>query len=171
MCSIGLIADINLQVAHRDDAPVLLNLLELYSHDFSEFCSVAIGEDGKFGYKGLDEYWSLPERHPFIIKADGQLAGLALVRRGSPISGDPGVWDMTEFFVLRGYRRRGVGTLAAREVWRRFPGSWQVCIMQSNSIAGLFWQHALPTLMRPPTFRMHLAADGKRWNVISFESG
>ena len=108
--------------AGPEQMPILANLLELYAHDFSEFRNLEIGEDGRFGYRALPLYWSEPDRHPFLLKMAGKLAGLVLVKKGSQVSGDHAVWDMAEFFVLRGCRRRGNGTRAAHEVWRRFPG-------------------------------------------------
>jgi hypothetical protein len=63
------------------------HLLELYAHNFTEFHSLDIGADGKFGYKSLPLYWSEPSRHPFFVRVDGKLAGLALVKRGSEITG------------------------------------------------------------------------------------
>src|SRR5271170_3808578 len=89
--------------ATADQAPVLANLLELYAHDFSEFRELQIGEDGRFGYPFLPLYWSEPDRHPFLVRIDGKLAGLVLVARNNA------VWDMAEFFILRGCRRKGIG--------------------------------------------------------------
>jgi predicted acetyltransferase len=128
--------------ALREHAPILANLLELYAYDFSEFHILDIGADGRFGYKYLPLYCE-PNRHPFLIRVDGKLAGLALVKRGSEISGNQTIWDMSEFFVLRGCRRRGIGMLAAQQVWRRFPGIWEVRVMQSNVLANLFWEQAI----------------------------
>ena len=51
--------------------------------------------------------------------------------------------DMTEFLVLRGYRRRGIGTEVGHEVWRQFPGRWELRVMQSNHAAYLFWERAI----------------------------
>jgi predicted acetyltransferase len=131
---------IELDPAVLEHAPILANLLELYAHDFSEFHTLAIGADGKFGYKFLPLYWSEPNRHPFFVRVNGRLAGLALVKRGSEITGNPTVWDMAEFFILRGCRRRGLGTLAAHEVWGRFPGHWEwsrKTMNHTTSIVGL----------------------------------
>jgi predicted acetyltransferase len=33
---------------------------------------------------------------------------------------------MSEFFVLRKYRRQGIGRTAAVELFERFPGPWRV---------------------------------------------
>jgi predicted acetyltransferase len=136
-------ARIELDPALPKHTPILANLLELYAHDFSEFHNLEIGADGRFGYKSLSLYWTEPDRHPFLIRVDGKLAGLALVKRGSEISGNQTVWDMAEFFVLRGCRRRGSGTLAAQAVWRGFPGPWEVRVMQSNVLARLFCKQPL----------------------------
>ena len=121
---------IELVPAAPDQESVLANLLELYAHDFSEFRYLELGADGKFGYSGLPLYWAENGRHPFLVRVDGKLAGLVLVKRGSEVSGAETVWDMAEFFVLRGYRRRGIGTQIAHEVWRRFPGAWEVRVME-----------------------------------------
>jgi hypothetical protein len=92
-------ARIELDLALREQSQTLANLLELYAHDFSEFRSLDIGVDGKFGYKFLPLYWSEPNRHAFFIKVDGRLAGLALVKRGSEITGNPqsGMWRNSSF--------------------------------------------------------------------------
>jgi hypothetical protein len=74
--------DIQLELARRQQSPILANLLELYAHDFSEFQPLDIGPDGRFGYKSLPLYWSESNRHPFLIRFEGKLAGLALVKGG-----------------------------------------------------------------------------------------
>ena len=122
---------------------ILANLLQLYAHDFSEFLDVEIGEDGKFTYNPLPLYWMEAGRHPFLIWVDGKLAGFALVKKGSAFSGNENAWDLAEFFVLRGYRRRGIGTVAANQLWRRLPGSWEVRVMQLNVAAQRFWKQVI----------------------------
>jgi predicted acetyltransferase len=163
-------ARIQLDPALPEHAPILANLLELYAHDFSEFHSLDIGANGRFGYKSLSLYWSEPNRHPFLIRVDGKLAGLALVKRGSEISGNQTVWDMAEFFVLRGCRRRGIGTLAAQAVWRRFPGLWEVRVMQSNVLAKLFWERAISKLIGEAIQPVCVEKDDQNWQLFSFES-
>jgi predicted acetyltransferase len=156
--------------ALREHAPILANLLELYAHDFTEFRILDIGADGRFGYESLPLYWSEPNRHPFLIRVDGKLAGLALVKRGSEISGNQAVWDMSEFFVLRGCRRRGIGMLAAQEVWRRFPGIWEVRVMQSNVLANLFWEQAISNFNGEAIQPVRVEKGGRYWQLFSFES-
>ena len=51
---------------------------------------------------------------------------------------------MAEFFVMRKYRRTGVGTDAARAIFERFPGAWQVREEEANVGAIHFWRRAIP---------------------------
>jgi predicted acetyltransferase len=156
--------------ATLDHAPVLANLLELYAHDFSEFLPLEIGEDGRFGYPPLPLYWSDPDRHPFLVRLSGRPAGLVFVKRGSDVSGNEAVWDMAEFFILRGVRRRGIGTQVAHEVWRRFPGMWEVRVMQENVLAQGFWARSI-SLFTGEAIRPVLVENaGKFWNLFSFAS-
>src|ERR1700754_684980 len=122
---------------------VLANLLELYAHDFSAFLDLELGADGRFGYAHLPLYWKESSRYPFFIRVNSHLAGFVLLQRGSQISGDQSIWDVTEFFIVRGYRRRGVGLKAAHEVWRQFPGNWEVRVIDRNPKAKLFWARAI----------------------------
>ncbi len=117
--------------------PVLARLLELYAHDFSPYSGADVDDQGIYGYEYLDAYWTEPERHPFLLRVEGKWAGFALVRAGDPT-------DMAEFFVMRKYRRSGVGSDFARAVFARFPGRWQVREMRANEPAIAFWARAIP---------------------------
>lgn len=156
--------------ARPEQETILTNLLELYAHDFSEFHDVAIGADGKFGYESLPLYWSETGRHPFLVWVEGGLAGFVLVKTGSEFSGNEAVWDMAEFFILRGYRRRGIGTRVAHEVWKNFAGLWEVRVMQSNVSGRSFWERAIVTFTGTGARAILTEKDGKCWKVFLFES-
>src|SRR5262245_58943429 len=113
---------VDLVRASESDQPTLANLLQLYLHDFSEFLGTAPSEQGWFSYPRLPLYWQEQGRAAFLIRAADSLAGFALTSRGSLISGDPEVSDLTEFFVVRGVRRRGVGRAAAQHLFRTAEG-------------------------------------------------
>jgi predicted acetyltransferase len=150
--------------------PVIANLLELYAHDFSEFHSIEPGPDGRFGYPGLSLYWSEPGRYPFLIKINGKLAGFVLVHKILQTSGSNTVWDVAEFFVLRAYRRRGVGREAAHSVLRQFPGHWQVRVMQANRTAHRFWQRAIAEFPPEEMGSTSVEKAGELWDVFSFST-
>ncbi len=163
-------AHIEVVPAAAGQEPILANLLQLYAHDFSEFHDVEIGADGRFVYKHLPLYWSDPGRYPFLIWIDAKLAGFVLVKQGSEVSGNNAAWDMAEFFVLRGLRRRGIGTQVAGAVWMRFPGAWEVRVMESNVSALQFWARAISEFMGVAIHPVRFEKDGERWTVFSFES-
>jgi predicted acetyltransferase len=157
--------------AAPEQEPILANLLELYAYDFSEFLDVELGADGRFGYKNLSLYWRDPNRHPFLVRLDSKLAGFILVKKGSEISGNDTVWDLVEFFVVRRYRRRGIGTAIAHEVWKRFPGQWEVRVMESNHSALHFWEHAIAEFTGEAIHSVRVEKGDKHWHLFSFESG
>jgi predicted acetyltransferase len=149
----------------------MANLLELYMHDFSEFFDLELGPDGRFGYSNLSHYWLEPNRYPFLVRVFSRLAGLILVKRGSEISGNAAVWDMAEFFVVRGYRRLGIGTAIAQEVWKRFLGRWEVRVMESNHSAHRFWEHAITEFAGEAAGSVRVEKGDRHWRLFSFDSG
>ena len=118
---------------------VLLQMMELYSYDFSEFSDDDINEYGYFGYPYIDAYWTEAGRHPFFIRVDGKLAGLVLVRSCSVYNRLTDPHNIAEFFVMRKYRRKGVGKAAAVIIFDLFPGEWEVSQWKSNRPAQQFW--------------------------------
>ena len=161
---------IELVPAAPDQESVLANLLELYAHDFSEFHEIELGPDGRFGYKHFPLYWRDPNRRPFLVRVDSKLAGLVLVKKGSELSGDETVWDMAEFFVVRRYRRRGIGAFVAHQVWRRISCRWEVRVMETNQSAHLFWAHAISTFTGETIVSGRVENGGKFWRVFAFEA-
>jgi predicted acetyltransferase len=119
------------------DKDVLRRLIEFYVYDYSEYMGWDVDVHGIFGYRYLDHYWTEPDRHAFFIRVDGRPGGFALVRSGTP-------HDMAEFFIMRKYRRTGIGKQAARRVLERFPGAWEVRQVAANVAATSFWRSAIP---------------------------
>lgn len=135
--------EISVTSAKKKEEPIVRNLINLYLHDFSEFMAIEPDEDGSFAYSYLPQYWGDPNRYPFLIRGDGKLAGFALLQFEPDPMGGSGQMDMTEFFVLRGYRRKKTGVQAAFKLWDLFPGRWQVRVMKSNVNAYPFWQQSI----------------------------
>ncbi|MGC4189762.1 MAG: GNAT family N-acetyltransferase [Thermomicrobiales bacterium] len=131
---------IELVPVRLEDRPVLANLMQLYLYDFSEFAGWTINEHGLYDYRYLDHYWTDPGRHPFFVRADGELAGFALVSTVEAVTTDAPEHHMAEFFIMRKFRRTGVGETAARTLFGQFPGPWSVSQMQWNDAAQRFWR-------------------------------
>src|SRR6266550_3926708 len=115
--------EVTLEQAEQADSALLANLLELYLHDLSDVFPIELGLDGRFGYEKLPLYWSEPDRRfPFLIRHGTRVVGVVLITRGPPAKEDPHVFDIAEFFVIRGHRRYGVGRRAALLIWQHLPG-------------------------------------------------
>ena len=156
--------------AKRGEKPVLANLLNLYLHDFSEFDDVSVEADGRFTYPFLDHYWEDPNRYPFLIRVDGTLAGFALVRvLTDPRAGNTFI-DMTEFFVLRRFRRQGVGGVAACRLWDLFVGTWEVRVLAGNIGALPFWRGAIDSYAGGD-YVEEVPGRTEKWTTFRFMSG
>jgi predicted acetyltransferase len=129
--------------ARVEDEPVLANLMQLYLHDFTDWTDWDVDSDGRYPTWDLHGCWTNPARHPFFIVVDGHIAGFAIVDRGSHETNDPDVWDMAEFFVMRKYRRSAVGRVVAHRLFQRYPGRWEVRIMQGNERDLAFWRRII----------------------------
>ena len=163
---------LRLELALEEESPLLANLLELYIHDLSEiFPAVQLGAEGRFGYPRLASYWSEPEaRFPFLIRRAGKVLGFALAQRGSPLSDDPEVFDVAEFFVLRGERRSGVGARAAALLWERLPGRWIVRVSEANRSGLPFWTRAVRDYVGDAAIQTERDGTPHRWRVFAFDT-
>ncbi len=134
---------IDVSEATASEHSILANLLQLYTHDFTDFEEWDVAEDGRFSDEPVARWLEDPLRTPYVIRVDGRIAGFAVVDRGSRISGDPDVIDMGEFFVLRRYRRHGIGTSVATTLFNRYRGTWEVRQLPRNERAQAFWRHVI----------------------------
>jgi len=121
---------------------VVKHLLELYKYDFSEFDNVDVDEQGSYGYTYLDNYWTEPdERFPFLVKVDGKYAGFALIRKIK--KGIDFYYSMAEFFIMKKYRKNGIGRHAAFQLFNIFSGHWEVAEIEENLSAQKFWRKVI----------------------------
>ena len=147
-------ADVTLELAGPDKRETLANLFQLYTHDFSEQWAGRddgeLQEDGRFPqYVHLDRYWIEPARTPYLIRADGHLAGFVLINDFSH-SGLPLDHAVAEFFVVRKHRRGGVGRAAARAAITPRKGQWELAVARKNTAALPFWQAVAAELASGP---------------------
>lgn len=125
------------------EEPVLRNLAQLYAYDFGEVMGWDIPDSGRFPDGIIDGCFDGAHRQAFLLRVDGRLAGFAIVDTRSRLTGDEGVRDMAEFFVARRYRGRGVGAEAARVLFERFGGRWEVRQTDGNGPALAFWRKVI----------------------------
>lgn len=124
-------------------APVLARLMQLYAYDFSEFMGSDVDEAGHFRAPDVKQYLGAAGRHPFFITADDRLAGFIIVDEKSRLGNQEAPLDVAELFVLRKYRRAGVGGTVAETIFSRFRGKWEVRQVMQNSAATAFWRRVI----------------------------
>jgi predicted acetyltransferase len=151
----------------RDQRATVENLFQFYVHDFAEFWAqrqVEFDEDGRFpAYPPLAAYWSEPGAEPFLIRADGKLAGFVLID-GHSHSGLPTDFNMGEFFVARHYRREGVGRRTALRAIRERKGQWEIAVARRNLPAQPFWRGVAAEVASGPVDEID--QNDARWNGL-----
>ena len=121
-------------------------------HDFSEFLPLELSVHGTFGYRWLDSYFTAAsDREAYLITMGGLLAGFAMV--SCDAEGDVGVWSISEFFIVRRHRRRGIAREAARQLFQRHPGTWTLSYLHDNTPAACFWPLLVNALSDGPVGR------------------
>ena len=133
---------ISLEPVNAGEKEILRNLLEKYFYEFSQWDGQDINELGLYGYDYLDHYWTEENRWAFFIRVDRKLAGFVMVNDYPEIRRDTD-YSLAEFFILYKYRRRGIGTYAVFEIFRRLRGSWQLKVHPKNTASAAFWNRVI----------------------------
>ena len=135
---------LTITLAEPHERALIEGLFQFYIYDFSEFepadsDGFDVNADAQFDpYPLLDPYWRDPPCIPLLIRAVDKLAGFALI---NAFAHSGGVTDrsMAEFFILRKFRRGGVGAAAVAEILALYPGRWEIAIARRNTPAMAFW--------------------------------
>lgn len=149
--------DINVQLSTMENKFIINNIYPLYLHDLSEIWGNKPNRFGIFEdndmmtlteqYTLFDIWWEKPSvLFPFLITVDDLPAGLAFVSTPPYIPCPPDInYYLNEFFLLRPFRGIGVGSEAAKQVFDRFRGNWelQTGSMKRNRRAQMFWRKTL----------------------------
>jgi predicted acetyltransferase len=133
---------LELVVAERSQRPLLDRLLQLYEYDYSEYGGVDVDEQGLFPTEDLDASWR-PGYDVYLLRVDGRNAGFGFVTRHRAYLGDGEATLLDQFFVMRKYRRRGIGTRATTALFDRYPGRWEVATVHGNEPARTFWPRVI----------------------------
>jgi len=161
------VSKFEVHIASRDDRLPIQRMLELYQHDLSDIWDQDLDAHGDYGY-ALDRYWDTEGFHAFVASAEGRYAGFALVNQAVRV-GTEGCW-MDQFFVLKKYRRQGVGELLAASAFAALPGRWEVGQMPQNLAAQAFWRRIVGAYTSGK-FREHELRTGPWQGVVQvFES-
>jgi predicted acetyltransferase len=136
---VDIIENVQLIKATIEDKSIVRNLLQFYRYDFSEFNQDDVQDDGLFPeYPYLEEYWNDPyHRHPYLVKCDNKYIGFVLVKYTA--SEQRNYFSIGEFFIVRKYRRKGLGRVVATQIFDAHRGEWEVHQIKTNHPAQIFW--------------------------------
>ncbi len=118
----------------------LYRMLELYQYELSDIWDQDLDLHGEYGY-ALDRFWNTPHSKAYIFKINSQFAGFALIDDRVKLPG--GRFWMDQFFVMKKYRRTGLGRYAALHLFQLHLGAWQVGQMPDNLPAQQFWRKVI----------------------------
>jgi predicted acetyltransferase len=117
---------------------IVERLWQLYRHDLSEFREMLPDDEAWFHTRALLPFLDgAVDRRAYVFYRDTSPLGFALV---SGLSSERRL--MSEFFVVRGARRQGVGQEAVDELFRLHPGTWEIPFQEENVAAARFWRRA-----------------------------
>lgn len=138
--------NIDVRPAQVEERRAIENLIQLYTHDFSENWAETewgdVDEHGRFAPYPLDAYWQDGSHTPLLIRGSGRIVGFALLNDKSHTGGRVDQ-NVAEFFILRKYRRGGIGTSAAHAMFAQFQGIWEAAVARKNIAALQFWKRAI----------------------------
>jgi predicted acetyltransferase len=117
---------------------VINNLMQFYMYDFSAYVDLDLEEDGFFQtYPNLEDYWiERDKKFPYIIKKNEKYVGFVLVKT---IGAENNYFSIAEFFIMKKYRRTGIGKTVAVQLFDLHKGQWEVHQRENNKPALEFW--------------------------------
>ncbi|MEC0232299.1 GNAT family N-acetyltransferase [Paenibacillus alba] len=140
--------NIEMTLVPYEEKSVLYNLIQLYRYDSSEFDGHVLNHHGMYLYKYFDHQWTDEYRRPFIVKVDGEISGFVLISLDVPkeymkLSTAEKTNLVSDFFIMRKYRRRGVGRYVAYSLFEQFSGTWEIRQTAANKTAYEFWKQII----------------------------
>ena len=135
---------VEIKVATHEQKPVMKWLLELYVEEFAQMKGEQVAQKQAFiddGY--LDLFWKKPEWVPLLVCYHDKVAGFALVVSDEFSHHRGIVRILPEFFILKRYRRQGIGKQAAFQIFEKFPGKWEVKESDFNASGQAFWRKVI----------------------------
>lgn len=139
-----------IEIINAKESPTALewvrNVYPLYLHDLSDFDAnvYTLNELGRWEPDLLSLWLSHEYGHIFQVISNHKRVGFAFIAQAPFPQITPGVnFRMSEFFILRAYRRMGIGTRAACTLFNRFSGTWEILELPLNNQALLFWRSVI----------------------------
>lgn len=126
-----------------DDKKGFSDLFQLYLYDLSKYNhNIKVDENGSYPASWIDRDWDLPEFIPLRIEQNINTCGFILLSN-KPFSKPGTEWCIQECFILRRFRKKGIGLASIDQLFSNYPGSYSMAVMKDNVPALLFWEKVL----------------------------
>lgn len=124
----------------EENKDIIYNLMQIYTYELSfyedEHTHYYLSDKGLYPAKRyIDMYWQKENRHPYILKCNGILAGFVLQSYN-----ERNMQEIVEFFVINKFRKLGAGTFMANMMFDKYKGKWEVKTLLKNERAQKFWR-------------------------------
>ena len=132
--------DISFEKVTDRNKQLFKNLWQFFGYDFSEMNKMDVNENGEYTLPDdLDEYIESNNYCSYIVKVKGMTAGLAVIK----FIEDEGINYFRHFFIMRKFRRLGVGKETVFKIFQLYPGRWRVSQFDFNIPAISFWRSVI----------------------------
>ena len=135
--------DISILPILIEEKEILRNLIEKYNYDSSDIDNDDVNDYGLYGYKYLDHYWTEENRYAYFIKVNNKLAGFVMIDNHLYYNEIKSNYCISEFFVLKKYRRMGVGKYVIKHIVNKYKGKWQIGYYPKNNTGKIFWNNVV----------------------------
>ena len=137
---------VTLVTASIDDYPLIQNMARFFVYDMSKECGHISDEwrlppDGLYESFDFKSYFEDKSRRSYLIKVYDEVAGFVLLNKVT--TEEKNDWNMGEFFILGKFQGEGVGKQVANQVWKDYPGLWEVSVIPENKSALKFWGNVI----------------------------
>lgn len=126
-----------IEVRH-EDRELLYNLNQKYLYEMTNYYDDELDALGNLHYGHFDAYFTDPKRKAYFLYDGPTLAGFAMIHPYSDLGRETD-FVLAEFTVFPMYRRRRLATDAAKLIFDRFKGRWEVKYNEKNTAAKNLW--------------------------------
>jgi predicted acetyltransferase len=132
-----------------EHATLIANLYQFYAYESSDWEQEDVEVDGRFYIheEHLARYWEDPQWSANLLLVDGFIAGFLLIE-GSELPGIDAL-ELADLFILKRYRRKGIGRAIAPQVLSSGDANWLVRFYDQDEVSQAFWRTVLDNLPRP----------------------
>ena len=132
--------ELQLHKAEAEEKEIVHNLMQLYTYELTFFedetTSFRMLDNGFYSIdKYLSVFFERENSNAYILKCGDKLAGFVLQRIN-----EAGFNEISEFFILKKYRKNGAGTFMANKMFEYHKGKWEIRTLFKNTKAQEFWR-------------------------------